>query len=100
MAAEREVGFDPPLQRREAGGLEPLCLRLRERVVGELGEGFAPPEPERVAEQPACLGGLGPFRLADQPLETKQVELVGVEPDEVARLLRHDRSPSPSTFRS
>ena len=66
VAAERKVGLDSPLQRREAGGLEPLSLRLRERVVGELGQGFAPPEAEGVAEQPACFGRLGPLRLADQ----------------------------------
>ena len=91
VAAEREVGVDPPFERSEARGLEPLCFRLRENVVGELGEGLAAPEPERLAEQPARLGGIGAFRLADQLLETEQVELVGVEPDQIAGLLRHDR---------
>ena len=95
VAAEREVGIDPQLERGEARSLEALGLRLRENVVGELGERLAAPEAERLAEQPARPGGIGAFRLGDQPLEAEQVELVGVDPDEVAGLLRDDRRAVP-----
>ena len=51
MPAEREVGVDPLLERREAQLLEPLAGRGGERLVGEVGERRPAPEVERLAEQ-------------------------------------------------
>ena len=36
VAAEREIGIDPQLERGKTGSLEALDLRLRGRVVGQL----------------------------------------------------------------
>ena len=50
VAAEREVGFDAPLERAQAELFEAADLGLRERLVGEVGERRPAPEAERVAE--------------------------------------------------
>ena len=55
MPAERELGVDPLLERREPELLEPLDGRLGERLVGEVGERRPAPELERLAQQ----GGRG-----------------------------------------
>ena len=47
VAAEREVGLDPILERGEPQVLEPPDLVLRERLVREVGERRAAPERER-----------------------------------------------------
>ena len=57
VAAERELGVDPPLDRGEPDLLEPLDRGPRERLVREIGERRAAPEPERLAQQ---LRGLLP----------------------------------------
>jgi hypothetical protein len=44
VAAEREVGLDPLLERGEAEFLEPSDLGLRERLVGEVRERVAAPQ--------------------------------------------------------
>ena len=90
MAAEREIGVDPPLERSEAGGLEPLDSGC-ESTSSASRRGLAAPETECLAEQSARRAASAPFRLGNQPLETEQVELVGVEPDQIAGLLGDDR---------
>ena len=96
VAAEREVCIDAQLQRREARSFETLGFRLRENVVRQLGEGLPAPESQRLAEQPARTRGVfRAFRLAHQALEAEQVELAGVDPNEVARVLGDDRRAVP-----
>ena len=51
MAAEREVGLDPLLERRQPQILEPSRLDARERLVGELGQRRPAPQGERLAQQ-------------------------------------------------
>ena len=55
VAAEREVGLDPLFERRQLQLVQARDLRLCERLVGEVGQGGAPPEGERPAQ---LLGGL------------------------------------------
>ena len=55
VAAEREVGVDPHLDREQVHLLEAPDRRLGERLVGEVGERGAAPERERLAQ---LLGGL------------------------------------------
>ncbi len=92
IAAEREIGVDPPLERSKAGGRELLDVRLGEHVVCEVGERLAPPQTECLSEQSLARLGVGAVRLGNQPLETEQVELLRLEPDQIARLLGDDCS--------
>ena len=53
MAAEREIGLDALLKRNRAEIFEPGDLRLREGLVGEVGERGATPESERIPQRGA-----------------------------------------------
>ena len=50
MASRGELGGDPGLDRGETRLLEPGCIGARERLVCELGDGGASPQPERLLE--------------------------------------------------
>ena len=89
-ATEREVGFDPPLERRQAELFEAESLRLRERFVREVGERRSAPEVESFAKPSRGQLGRRLLRLLHQQLEAEHVELVRTDADHVARLLRDD----------
>ena len=91
-ATEREVGFDPPLERRQAELFEAKNLRLRERFVrrGRRAAARARGREPRASRR-AASSGVSLSRLLDQQLEAEQVELVRTDADHVARLLRDDR---------
>ena len=89
-----EVGGDPLLEHAEAQILEPVDLRLRERLQLEIGERRATPQSERLAEQQRLLLGLGGPRLAYEPLEAPQIELVGLELEHVAGRSGHEEARS------
>ena len=74
VASRVEVGVDSRLQRGQARFLEPRHLRLGERLEGEVGERLATPERERAVR----------VALGNEALEAVDVELVGVDADEVA----------------
>ena len=61
VAAERQVGVDPILERREPQLLEPSDLAVRERLAAKLGERLPVPERERVAQQGRPLARIGPL---------------------------------------
>ena len=69
-----ELALEPPFQRREPQLLEPCDLTLRERLEGEVRQ--RRPAPQRQRLLVALLG--------EQPLEAMQVELVVVDPEQVA----------------
>ena len=96
VAAEREVGVDPLLERREAELLEPDDRGLRERLVGEVGERGAAPERERLAQRrrgrSASPAGAVRLALAEQALEAVQVELLGLELERVAGRARDEHA--------
>jgi hypothetical protein len=50
VAAEREVSLDPLFQRGQLQLVQARDLRLCERLVGEVGQGRAPPECQRPAQ--------------------------------------------------
>ena len=81
LVAEREIGVDPVLQRRQASLLEPCDLSLSERLVGEVGQRRTAPQPERVAKTSGRGGGICAVErsaaLGRQPLELVSVELIG-----------------------
>ena len=89
MAAEGELRLDPLLERREANLFEPLDRRLGKRLVGEVGERRATPEPPRVTQKVGrelrlsaleCPSGL--LRLT---LEAVEVELLVRETNDISR---------------
>ena len=81
VVPERQVGFDAPLEGAQPELFESSDLRLRERLVRQVGERGPSPEAERVTEQPRRELRLGPLRLLHQPLETMEVELVRAHAD-------------------
>ena len=95
VLTESEVGFDPPFQRHEPQLLEPPDLALRERLVREVVERRAPPQPERLIEQsPGFVSVAAPeggAALAGQPLEAAGVHLLGPDVEEITAAAReHD----------
>ena len=77
--APREVGIDSELDRLEPQFLETGDLGLGERLVGEVLEGPAPPERQRLAEHERRRRrvdvGQRPT-LGDHPLEAERVDLL------------------------
>ena len=83
MAAELQVGRDPVLERGGAQVLEPGDLRLRERLVPQVGERRPPPQRERARqrlprERGVAAGERVPARLR-LGLEALDVQLARVE---------------------
>ena len=100
VAPECEVGVDAPLERDEPEFLETEDLSLGERLVRDVGERRAAPERECVTEEPRSGLGRRPLPLLDQALEAEQVELFGLDSDQVAGFLGDDRVPGASSLRS
>ena len=88
VASELEVGVDSELERRQPDLFEPGDRRLRKALVREVGERGAPPRGQRVAEPLRGVGRQPASQqappLVHQALEAVQVELVGLDPDDVA----------------
>ena len=95
VGLDLEVGRDPLLQHAEAEILEPVDLVLREVLELQVGERSTAPERERVSQEPlSSSGGSSIPRLAAQPLETAEVELLAVELEHVARRAACAASPA------
>ena len=94
LAAEREVGLQPQLERGQAQPFQPAVSLRANASTSRSASGWAPPEPERLAEH---ARGLLAGALVEQPpppsnrtLESLQVERVRVEPQPVTRRPRLD----------
>ncbi len=96
MPAEREIGVDAVLERRQALLLETRDLVLGERLVGEVGQRRAAPEGERRSQ--ALRGGarvaalLCGAALGRQPLEAVDVELIGAQLERVTAAASDERA--------
>ena len=88
VAPEREVGVDPELDCCQPDLLEPGDRRLGEALVGEVRERRAPPQRQRVAQPLRRVGRQAASEqappLVHQALEAVEIELVGLDPDDVA----------------
>src|SRR5215211_1662250 len=84
VPSELELGVDSLLDYTQAQLLETGDLALGEGVVGEVGQGPAAPECERLGER--IRGRLRVFavRLGGKPLEAGEVEFVGLDAEQVA----------------
>ena len=109
MAAERELGVDPLLDRRQAELLEPLDLDAHERLELEIRE-RPPCHSASAARNDAAAAAASPRRkrlaaVAGEPLEVLQVELARLDAQQVAGCARDEprlarRAPGSRTLRS
>ena len=95
MAAEREVAVDPVHQRRQPELIELEDLFTAVRFEQQTREGRSAPEPEPLAQQ---LGsrlelarGFALARGGEQLPQTRDVQLVVVDPEAVAAVRSRDR---------
>ena len=91
VPAQFQIGLQPTLERSQAKLLKAEDLGLEERLRGEVCERGPPPQRERVSQERRRLRGRGRSGLLDEPLEAKQVELIGGDLQEVPVLTRDDR---------
>ena len=88
MATQRQVRLDPLLERDYPQLLEPRDLRLRERLVREVGESRAAPERESVGQHGARGRGIAQAEqlatVADELREAVDVDVRELELEDVA----------------
>ena len=91
--AEGEVGLEAALEGRQPLLFQAGGCRLGEGLEGQVGEGGPAPQRQPPAEGLRRRGRVsrrhGPAGPLDQGLEAVQVELVGIEPEQVAGGSRH-----------
>ena len=94
LTAERKLGVDPHLDRRQSQLLEALHLNTCERLELEVGERPPLPQPLRRPERLRRFGSVaGRERLVtvcDELLEPLEVELAGIDAQEVAGSARDE----------
>ena len=92
MATERERRFDPLLLRLHASLVESRDLRLRERVVREVGQRGAAPQREglvsRLCGRVRVAGGQRLAGAVQQAAEPHRVDPAGLDPQHVAATAR------------
>ena len=81
---ELEIGGDPILEHAQPQILEPMDVVLREVLQLRVGKRRASPESKRLAEHDRPPLGLFLPRLADDVLETGEIELTSVELEHIA----------------
>ena len=95
VTAECEVRVDALLERREADLVEAPDRRPGKRLRGEVCKRLAAPQVECRAKELGCSLGVSADERVAGPfggvLESAQVELVGFDPNDVARCVRLDR---------
>ena len=84
MTTDGKLGLDPLLERGKPQLAETSDRRLRERLIGEVGERRPAPQRERLAQLLHSRRGIGAAGLGDEPLEAGDVELGRVDPQHVA----------------
>jgi hypothetical protein len=88
VTAERELRLDQLFHRRHAQILETRDLRLRERLIREIGEHRASPQAERPVERFERLRGASGCKLGatlvEHALEAVRIHLLGADFEAVA----------------
>jgi hypothetical protein len=88
---EREIGLDPLLERREPQLLEPAQFVTHARLVRQVFESATAPKTECRLQLLRSLARLRALRLRDQPLEAREVEVFGIDPQDVPGRLRQEQ---------
>jgi hypothetical protein len=100
VPAERQVGIDPALQRRQPQLLEPRDLVLGERLVGEVDQWRSTPELQPLPQpRRGVIGaavGERALALRQRPLEPGDVHAVGRHLEHVAVRAGAQRHPVPA----
>ena len=91
VPAHFQLGVDAVLECREPGLLQPAGLVARERLEGEIVQRGAAPQGQCRAELLPALARFRATCLGRQPLEAREVEALGIDPQDVAGRLGHDR---------
>ena len=96
VPAEREVRLDALLESGDPQLLELRDVQLQGRLVRDVGERGAAPQPQRLAQLLRRAlreaGGERPAAVLDEPLEPLGVELAGADPEQVAGGAGHERA--------
>ena len=90
VRTDRELRLGALLDERELELLEPRDLLPSERLVAELRQRLASPQRERLIEQLGAPRRLARPRGVDEAPDAGEIELLGVEPHEVAGRARLD----------
>ena len=93
LRTARQQPLDPVLLRLESKVVEPRSLGDQRGLVGEVGERGSTPERQRLvkrADRDVGVDGEGPLRVPQEGAESGGVQLVGVEPQAVARCVALD----------
>jgi len=92
MSPQRKLGLDAMLERCDSELLEPGDSRLSEGLVGEICQGWSPPELEGPTEAARRSRGITlsecAMRLVAPALEEMEVDLLGCYTNQIARLAR------------
>jgi hypothetical protein len=95
VPAEGELRLDPLFSCQEAQLLEPVDLDAGELLVGDVGQRRAAPESQRTVECEECSGvfasGVPAPALAEESLEPKRVDLLGLALEDIAAASRVQR---------
>ncbi len=91
VTSDGEIRFDPQLESGEMDFLQPSNFRLKAGNVHEVGQRLPAPQLERFTQQPTGPFRIDSYRLGNEALETQQVELIGVNLDEISRVLGQDQ---------
>ncbi len=92
VGADRELRLGSLLDQREVELLESRDLFPREALVAELRQRLAAPQSKRLVEQRGALHRLGRARRVDQAPDPRDVELLGLEPHDIAGRPRLDHA--------
>ena len=91
MAAGRQVGVDPILQRRQPQLLQTGDLALRERLAPQIGQRLPPPQRQRITQPGRAITGiLARTRPLDQQLKPRHVDLIRRRAQQIPRRPRPD----------
>ena len=91
MAAGRQIGIDPILQRREPQLLQPGDLALRERLAPQIGQRLPPPQRQRITQPGRAIPGIpARTRPLDQQLKPRHIDLIRRRAQQIPRRPRPD----------
>ena len=92
MAAGRQIGVDPILQRRQPQLLQPGDLALRERLAPQIGQRLPPPQRQRITQHRPSDHRDPPARTRplDQQLKPRHVDLIRRRAQQIPRRPRPD----------
>ena len=91
MAAARQIGVDPILQRRQPQLLQTRDLALRQRLALQIGQRLPPPQRQRITQTGRAITGIpARTRPLHQRLKPRHIDLIRRRPQQIPRRPRPD----------